>query len=130
MYYREAAGAFVVFDVCERSTLELAARWKESLDQNLSDDEYRLPVILVGNKCDLDHEPLKETLDAFVKEHGFVSWIETSAKKNIGIEEAVMKLVDEIMKNESLEPAAPRPDIIHPEQPAPPAPQQSNCPCA
>jgi len=130
MYYREADGAFVVYDVKEPATLELAARWKESLDQNLSDDEYRLPVILIGNKSDLPHETDAKMLDGFCEQHGFIRWFETSAKKNTGIDESVNALVDEIMKNETLEPATPRSDIIHPEQPAPAAPQQNNCPCA
>ncbi len=35
VYYKEAVGAFVVFDVSQPSTLEMAAKWKKEIDSNV-----------------------------------------------------------------------------------------------
>jgi hypothetical protein len=59
-----------------------------------------LPVILLANKADLpDSQFDKAQLDAFCKEHGFICWMETSAKANLNIEEAVKGLVTNILSH-------------------------------
>lgn len=35
-------------------------------------------------------------LDAYCRENGFTSWVECSAKANMGIDEAIKKLVTEV----------------------------------
>ena len=35
VYYKEAVGAFVVFDVSQPATLEMAAKWKKEIDSNV-----------------------------------------------------------------------------------------------
>ena len=112
LYYREAHGAFVVYDVSRESTLKEAALWKENLDHNLNEDDFKLPVILLGNKCDLPHDTNAQELDDFCKQNGFLRWFETSAKTDERIDEAVNSLVDEIMKNTHVEPTKLEPDII------------------
>lgn len=59
-----------------------------------------LPVVLLGNKCDLDTaaETDKDQLDRFVIEKGFLSCFDTSAKLNINIDKAARCLVDGIIK--------------------------------
>lgn len=59
-----------------------------------------LPVILLANKADLpDSQFDKAQLDAFCKEHGFICWMETSAKANLNVEEAVKGLVANILSH-------------------------------
>ena len=59
-----------------------------------------LPVLLLANKCDLpDHKVDKTSLDAFCSEHGFIGWMETSAKENINIEESVTTLINNILSH-------------------------------
>ena len=131
MYYREAMGAFVVYDVESQGTLDFVPNWKESLDKYLSYDDFKLPVILLGNKCDLPHDVKREAMERYAEEHGFLAWMETSAKNNVNINEAVEMLVDQIMKTESLEAALPHSDIIDPTQPEEPVENKSGkCPCA
>jgi GTPase SAR1 family protein len=51
IYYRDAVGAFVVFDVMSRRSFESAKRWKEDIDQKVFlRDGARIPVVLLGNK--------------------------------------------------------------------------------
>ena len=57
-----------------------------------------LPVLLLANKCDLPESTVdKAQLDAFCTEHGFIGWIDTSAKTNHNVEEAVRRLVGDVL---------------------------------
>lgn len=103
MYYRSAAGAFVVFDSSEpkKRSLEFVPRWKEDLDTNLSTDESKLPVVLVANKIDDPESSIDEQeMQKICEEKGFVGWAKTSAKTGEGIENAVKMLVSEILRND------------------------------
>ena len=131
MYFREAVGAFVVYDVTDPKSFEMVPQWKESLDANLSDDSFRLPVVLLGNKCDIDHETDSDMLDAFCKEKGFLCWFETSALNGTNINEAVNALVKEIMNNELPTQVIPKADVVDlaggsSQQKE----QRSRCPCS
>jgi len=54
VYYKEAVGAFVVFDVTSKTTFDLVSFWKEDIDQKVTlPDGSRLPCVLLANKCDL-----------------------------------------------------------------------------
>jgi signal recognition particle receptor subunit beta len=52
VYYKEAVGAFVVFDVTRLTTLEAAAKWKNDLDSKVTVgvEELPIPVVLLANK--------------------------------------------------------------------------------
>ncbi|KAJ0003969.1 hypothetical protein NQD34_010183 [Periophthalmus magnuspinnatus] len=100
VYYREAVGALVVFDVTRASTFEAVLKWKDDLDSKVTLNHGRpVPAVLLANKSDqlASHSP---KLDTFCKENGFVAWFETSAKENTNIEEAANCLVEHIMTNE------------------------------
>jgi hypothetical protein len=72
----------------------LKEQWKREIDNKVTlPDGSPLPVILLANKADLpDSQFDKAQLDAFCKEHGFICWMETSAKANLNIEEAVKRM--------------------------------------
>lgn len=100
VYYREAVGALVVFDVTRASTFEAVLKWKDDLDSKVTLNHGRpVPVVLLANKSDQlpSHSP---KLDSFCRENGFVAWFETSAKENTNIEEAAHCLVEHILNNE------------------------------
>ncbi|XP_024921630.1 ras-related protein Rab-38 [Cynoglossus semilaevis] len=100
VYYREAVGALVVFDVTRASTFEAVLKWKDDLDSKVTLNHGRsVPAVLLANKSDqLGSQQPK--LDHFCKENSFVGWFETSAKENTNIEEAVRCLVEHILNNE------------------------------
>ena len=51
VYYKEAAGALVVFDMSRTSTFDGALRWKTDLDQKLTLLDGRpIPAVLCANK--------------------------------------------------------------------------------
>lgn len=104
VYYKEAVGAFVVFDVTRLSTFEAVQMWKADLDNKvLLPNGKPIPAVLLANKCDLANEGFLgniNQLDDYCREKGFHAWFETSAKENVGIDEAARCLVAKILEND------------------------------
>ncbi|XP_047590636.1 ras-related protein Rab-32 isoform X1 [Lutra lutra] len=102
VYYKEAVGAFVVFDISRGSTFEAVLKWKSDLDSKVQlPNGSPIPAVLLANKCDQkkDGGQNPTQMDQFCKEHGFTGWFETSAKDNINIDEAARFLVENILAN-------------------------------
>jgi len=103
VYYKEAVGAFVVFDVTRVNTFEAVAKWKNDIDAKvtLPPDDKPIPVVLLANKCDLNKEGFSRNaaqMDKYCEEHGFAGWEETSAKDNTNIDKAARLLVSKILE--------------------------------
>eukprot|EP00002_Diphylleia_rotans_P018410 TRINITY_DN3565_c0_g1_i5.p1 TRINITY_DN3565_c0_g1~~TRINITY_DN3565_c0_g1_i5.p1 ORF type:complete len:173 (+),score=32.86 TRINITY_DN3565_c0_g1_i5:64-582(+) len=77
-YYKEAAGAFVVFDITRPSTFESVVIWKQDIDSKVVlPDGGPIPVVLLANKCDLARDGLQQSasqMEKFCQDHGFNSW--------------------------------------------------------
>jgi len=106
VYYKEAVGAFVVFDVTRVNTFEAVQKWKNDIDckVTLPPDDRPIPVVLLANKCDLAKEGFARNaaqMDKYCEEHGFAGWEETSAKDNINIDKAAKFLVSKILENDT-----------------------------
>uniref|UniRef100_A0A8C5DND4 Ras-related protein Rab n=1 Tax=Gouania willdenowi TaxID=441366 RepID=A0A8C5DND4_GOUWI len=84
VYYREAVGALVVFDMTRLSTFQAVLKWKGDLDSKVALGNGRpVPAVLLANKCDqrsLGLCPKVPKLESFSQQYGFVGWYETSAK--------------------------------------------------
>jgi Ras-related protein Rab-32 len=53
VYYKEAVGAFIVFDVTRASTFEAVQRWKNDLDTKVQLPNGKpVPCVLLANKVD------------------------------------------------------------------------------
>ncbi|XP_077257935.1 RAS oncogene family member Rab32 isoform X4 [Temnothorax americanus] len=106
VYYKEAVGAFIVFDVTRSATLEAVVKWKQDLDSKVQlPDGSAIPCVLLANKCDQQKEGLVNSpakMDEYCKEKNFSGWFETSAKENINIEEAAKFLVNKILQNDQV----------------------------
>jgi len=106
VYYKEAVGAFIVFDVTRSATFDAVLKWKHDLDSKVSlPDGSQIPCVLLANKCDQQKQglvtmPVK--MDEFCQKNGFAGWFETSAKDNVNIEESAKALVSKILINDKL----------------------------
>nr|XP_020754094.1 ras-related protein Rab-32 [Odocoileus virginianus texanus] len=102
VYYKEAVGAFVVFDISRGSTFDAVLKWKSDLDSKVHlPNGSPIPAVLLANKCDQkkDSGQTPSQMDQFCKDHGFTGWFETSAKDNVNIDEAARFLVENILAN-------------------------------
>lgn len=101
VYYKEAAGAIIVFDVSQPASFDAVLKWKSDLDAKVSyQDGSPIPALLLANKCDeVRVAPVggDKFLDRFCEENGFIGWFYTSPKENINIEEACNFLIRNIM---------------------------------
>ncbi|XP_052235223.1 ras-related protein Rab-38-like isoform X1 [Dreissena polymorpha] len=104
VYYKEAVGAFIVFDLTRAATFDAVTKWKTDLDQKVQlPDGQPVPCVLLANKCDQPKEGLVNNsshIDDFCKEKGFIGWFETSAKENINIDESARFLVTQVLQND------------------------------
>ena len=56
VYYKDAMGAFIVYDVTRTSTFEAVAKWKKDLDSKVTQPNGDpIPCILLGNKVSSFH---------------------------------------------------------------------------
>jgi len=102
VYYKEAVGAMVVFDVTRVTTFEAVSKWKNDIDQKVFiNEDQPIPVVLLANKCDMTKEGIvknNEQMNKYCEEKGFAGWFETSAKDNINIDMAAKFLVGKILE--------------------------------
>lgn len=99
VYYKDALGAILVYDMSRPSTFDTIPKWKKEIDAKvILPDGKPLPLILCANKCDIETAKVdKEELDTFCQENGFIGWFETSAKANTNITESARTLVENIL---------------------------------
>ncbi|MEQ2286259.1 Ras- protein Rab-38 [Ameca splendens] len=104
VYYREAVGAIVVFDMTRLSTFQAVLKWKRDLDSKVTLSNGRpVPTVLLANKSDQRQHglcPKLPKLDNFSQDHGFVGCFETSAKDDTNIDSAITCLIKAIMSAE------------------------------
>ena len=105
VYYKDAKGALLLYDITRKDSYDNTLLWKKEIDEKVRlPDGSRLPVLLVGNKSDLEERRQvpddKDRLNEFVQENGFIGWFETSAKEGTLIHDAARFLVEDILKHD------------------------------
>jgi small GTP-binding protein len=96
-YFRDCAGAFIVFDVGKQKTFQQIEKWhRQILDYN---KERFIPIVLIGNKIDDSYQRVvsKEEGLVFAQKHS-MKYIETSAKYNINVDNFFKLLIQDIYK--------------------------------
>ena len=91
-YIKKANGILLVYDIAEHSTFENIGMWMESITEEKGD---KLPIVLVGNKADLDDERqvlYKEGKD-LAENKGF-HFYETSCKNGANVTECFLDLAE------------------------------------
>jgi small GTP-binding protein len=85
-FYQQTNGALVVFDLTREDTLEGVESWMREVRQFTGD----IPVVLVGNKADLDKKRKIRQADVqpWIERYGLSGYVETSAMNGHGVEEA------------------------------------------
>lgn len=95
-YMRTGEGFLLVFAVNNAKSFEDIAMYREQIKRVKDADD--VPMVLVGNKCDLQMISIdpKEARD--VAQNYNIPYVETSAKTRMGVDEAFYTLVREIRR--------------------------------
>ncbi|EFA74806.1 Ras GTPase [Heterostelium album PN500] len=97
-YMRTGQGFLCVYAITSRSSFDEIAAFREQILR--VKDKDRVPMIVVGNKCDLESERQVTTGEGqdLAKSFG-CPFLETSAKIRVNVEEGFYTLVREIRKD-------------------------------
>ena len=92
-FFRNAEGVMLVYDVTNSETYENLKFWLQSIKNNISSDMGDLPIIIIGNKIDLEEREVQfKEAEKFWKEQGY-QYFETSAKTGENIDNTIKTLV-------------------------------------
>lgn len=96
-YMRTGEGFLLVYSITSRQSFEEMITYQQQI-LRVKDRDY-FPIIVVGNKCDLDKDRAvqKEEGEALARQFG-CKFIETSAKSRLNVDTAFYDLVREIRR--------------------------------
>lgn len=96
-YMRTGEGFLLVFAVNNAKSFEDIATYREQIKR--VKDAEEVPMVLVGNKCDLPTRNVDMGQAKDVAKSYGIPFIETSAKTRMGVDDAFYTLVREIRKD-------------------------------
>ena len=95
-YYNGVNGIVIAFDLSEAGAIKKLNGWLSKLKENI--DSSAIPIVIAGTKCDLKNlQVKKEAINVIASLHKS-KYFETSAKKNINVDEAFQYLAEEIVR--------------------------------
>ncbi|KAL6044478.1 Ras GTPase [Balamuthia mandrillaris] len=102
-YIRTGGGFLLVYSIVNRDSFDAMEDFRDQILRVKDSPNY--PMVLCGNKCDLEDERVisKEEGENLAKKFG-CPFFETSAKLRINIEEAFTQLVVDIKKRQESKP--------------------------
>ena len=99
-FIKKADGVILIYDISNRESFDSIGEWIKNIRET---GKEILPVVLVGNKCDLPPEKRKITeIEGKEKADEFkLPFFESSCKEGINIKEVFHKLIEEITTKSS-----------------------------
>jgi len=93
-YFKGSNGCFIVYDITNETSFDNVEKWYEQIQ---SEKSKEIPIVLVGNKCDLENERKIPTEKGKDKAKNLkCAFFETSALKGINIDKIFEELVNTI----------------------------------
>ncbi|CAG9861297.1 unnamed protein product [Phyllotreta striolata] len=100
VFYRHAVAAAIVFDLTRPETFESVDKWLIDLRRKLQlPGGKSLPIIILANKGDVTVSTVPKNIDDYCKNNDILAWYITSAKNDINIDEAMIKLTRAALAN-------------------------------
>jgi len=97
-YINSGEGFILVYSIISRSSYSSMSEFRQKILE-VKDVEEEYPMIMVGNKCDLDNERLVSTEEAKeLAQKWKIQFFEASAKSRINVEESFKAVVRNIKK--------------------------------
>lgn len=96
-YYANTEGAVLMYDITRKVTFAEIQNWKREMSKYL---QKRIPVILVGNKCDLEAQRQVSFNQGTLlkKKVRAIAFFETSALYKINLKEVFELLLSKVFK--------------------------------
>ena len=94
---KNCLGSLIVYDVSDKKSFQLVDKYLDNVYSKK--DKKKFPIILIGNKCDLDEEREISFEEGKKKADSYqIDFYETSAKNNINVENVFKYLTDKIVQ--------------------------------
>jgi len=106
-YMRTGEGFLLVFSIDNVKSYEDILQYREHIKK--VQDKTKVPMVLVGNKCDLPTRNMDMAQAKDVAKSYSIPFIETSAKTRMGVDDAFYTLVREIRKDKERRGQNPKP---------------------
>eukprot|EP01120_Amphizonella_sp_Union-15-10_P006272 TRINITY_DN1982_c0_g1_i1.p1 TRINITY_DN1982_c0_g1~~TRINITY_DN1982_c0_g1_i1.p1 ORF type:complete len:202 (-),score=30.12 TRINITY_DN1982_c0_g1_i1:115-720(-) len=99
-YIRSGQGFLIVYSIANRRSFEELGEFREAILR--VKDAESFPMIIIGNKCDLEASREVSTTEGqeLAKSYGS-PFVETSAKTRIRVDDCFFELVKEVRKHET-----------------------------
>ena len=96
-YYHLGEGAFIIFDLTNKDTLESVKIWLKDIEEA---NNNNTKLIILGNKNDLkeEHKIPDDEINDFLSEFN-IKFFKVSAKDGSNIEEAIYQMIDLLVKD-------------------------------
>ena len=97
-YIKNCIGILLVYSIDDRNSLNNLENWIKDIKDKTNYE--KVPLILIGNKCDLEGERKvsKEEGEKFALKYN-AKFFECSAKNNINVNQAFESLINEVVEN-------------------------------
>eukprot|EP01091_Cochliopodium_minus_P021421 TRINITY_DN979_c0_g2_i2.p1 TRINITY_DN979_c0_g2~~TRINITY_DN979_c0_g2_i2.p1 ORF type:complete len:109 (-),score=21.46 TRINITY_DN979_c0_g2_i2:38-364(-) len=99
-YLRNAEGMIIVYSITSRDSFDEISIFRDQV-LRVKDEDF-FPLVLIGNKCDLEdeREVTRKEAEEMAKSWN-IPFFETSAKMNTNVNEAFLSIIEEIRKRTS-----------------------------
>lgn len=104
LYMKNGQGFILVYSITSQATFNDLAELREQILRVKDTD--KVPMVLVGNKCDLEDDRVvsKDQGGSLAQQWGGSTFLETSARKKINVDEVFFDLVRQINKQMPVKP--------------------------
>lgn len=101
LYMKQGQGFLLVFSICNMNSFYELAELREQIIR-IKDDED-IPMVLVGNKSDMEDERVVPRARAFqlAQQWGQKPYYETSARRRTNVDEVFLNLCHQIIQKDS-----------------------------
>ena len=106
-FYRGSDCCALVFDITSKKSFENLSKWKAGFLENAApQDPNNFPFVVLGNKVDREPERKvdSEKAESWCKQNGNLPYFETSAKANINVDEAFVKMARTALERDKKNP--------------------------
>ena len=92
-------GAIFMYDITQKETLDNVRDWVTVFKTGLREDQYDVPILLVGGKLDLESNRtvFRKDIEEILKSGLFFNVLECSAKSGRNIDRIFKVLLNEIL---------------------------------